>query len=309
LKKAAINLYKVLNSIWWLIVIGCYKIRNLVKKDVVFCECFVKIRGFQIKMRKNNWGDDINKYFFEWITGKKFVFIPYERTFIRKKVSRYSMIGSIAGMYGCDNLIIYGSGVIDPRMELWGGKLNQPVISVRGPRTRAWIMEQGYDCPENYGDPALLLSQFYVPKKRESKKICVIPHKATVLDEKIKERLEERDCEILNLENYDKWTDIIDTIAAAECVISESLHGLIVAETYDVPNVWVDFIPHWENWEFKYLIYFESIKKNDEKSLKLYEEFEWEAVDNKVKNWKKGNIDYKNMLDVIPFEYKKGYRV
>ena len=56
---------------------------------------------------------------------------------------------------------------------------------------------------------------------------------------------------------YEEWTDIIDSIAGSEFVVSESLHGLIVAEAYGVPSVWVELTEHPDWWSFKYNDFYE----------------------------------------------------
>ncbi|MFQ8823549.1 MAG: polysaccharide pyruvyl transferase family protein [[Ruminococcus] lactaris] len=44
------------------------------------------------------------------------------------------------------------------------------------------------------------------------------------------------------MSKYENWTDIIDLICSCKMVLSESLHGLIVAESYSIPSVWVEII-------------------------------------------------------------------
>lgn len=62
------------------------------------------------------------------------------------------------------------------------------VRAVRGPVTRAILMDYGYSVPEVYGDPAIIMPEIYkaVPLKNR-KKYGLITHKDYVLNEKYEE--------------------------------------------------------------------------------------------------------------------------
>lgn len=133
------------------------------RQKPIFCECCIYFIGH--RFRKVNWGDDLNKYLFEYITGRKFVFIPFRKLSSKQRISHYSLIGSIIGFYNLDNTIIYGSGIKNPYESISG--VPEKIISVRGPKTRDILLKNGIECPENYGDPALLLPLFYQPKVKK----------------------------------------------------------------------------------------------------------------------------------------------
>ena len=114
--------------------------------------------------------------------------------------------------------------------------------------------------------------------------------------------------------SYDKWTDIIDEIAGSVFVMSESLHGLIVSETYNVPCLWVEFSDlrmgffHSNNdWNFKFRDFYESIGKHNMSSLKLYEGVNFPELLTAKDEWKPGNINYDDLLQQFPFEIKSEF--
>ena len=84
-------------------------------------------------------------------------------------------------------------------------------------------------------------------------------------------------------------------------MISESLHGLIVAETYGIPNVWVEFIQHPDYWDFKFDDFYGSIGK-DERIIKIKRVDDVEKACKKIETWKRGNIDYEKLKSLFPFQ-------
>lgn len=266
----------------------------------IVCESYIKSKLFWF--RNNNWGDDLNKYMFEYITAMKVVNLPISNLFFQIDKS-YSLIGSILSFYSIDNKIIYGTGLMNPNDTIVGNP--KEIISVRGPRTRQVLLNKGYFCPENYGDPALLLPIFYQPNVSLDQRGAIILNMGTNLvnNNMISKLIDEMNLKIIDMTKYQTWTDVIDEIVASKFVISESLHGLIVAETYGIPNIWVEFIDHPDYWDFKFLDFFESIGKY-EKILKLQNSISIDEIKTKISSWNKANIDYPKMLSYFPFDIK-----
>lgn len=118
---------------------------------------------------------------------------------------------------------------------------------------------------------------------------------------------------MINMTKYENWTDIIDMIAGSSFVLAESLHGLIVAETYNIPCVWVEFVKHVppkfnDDWNFKFYYFYESIGKHDMHSIKLYEGYDFDELMTLRDKWKPGNIDYEKLLEYFPFEIKPEFK-
>lgn len=256
-----------------------------------------------------NLGDDLNKYLIERLTGMQVLFIPsgaqYLKSFSLPK--RYIFIGSILSFFNLDNSVVWGAGIINPEETIVGKP--KKVLSVRGPKTRQRLMEQKISCPECYGDPALLLPLIYKPIIKCKNTITVIIHLNTPKDNEIVNRMRSHGCQVICMYGYDCWTDVIDIIANSRFVISESLHGLIIAEAYSVPNVWVEFVQHFDQWSFKYQDYFESIDKYGMESIKLNENYSWESITDSVENWQRGNIDCSKMLKSFPLNIDRKWKV
>ena len=180
-----------------------------------------------------NLGDDLNYYMLKELTNKKIVNL--KDTFLNKP--NYLVIGSIIEKYCDSSSIIWGAGA------MYGNKPLKykpaQVKAVRGKMTQKYLIEQGVDCPDVYGDPALLLPYLYNPQKQKKYKLGIIPHfvdKDSETIASLHNRI--KDSVIINMVNYYDWHNVIDTILECEIVLSSSLHGLILSDAYGVTNVW-----------------------------------------------------------------------
>jgi|UniRef100_A0A6C0J4I2 pyruvyltransferase len=130
---------------------------------------------------------------------------------------------------------IWGSGIIIKSSKI--AKELSNVHAVRGPLTRNLLLSKNIEVPKIYGDPALLLPEFYKPNLKEElkEKIVVIPHKSNY--SKYKDQT--LDSKFYLVSPMDNWKHVIDCIASCKAVVSESLHGLICADAYKIPNLWL----------------------------------------------------------------------
>ena len=160
-------------------------------------------------------------------------------------------IGSILSFVGGGKTTVWGTGLMNKScVSVLKNPLKHVVLdirAVRGPLTRKCLVEAGFKCPEIYGDPAILLPLYYCPDvKKETGKIIIIPHHSKL--DKYKKLYKNV------LDTYtDDWKSFVNEIMSAEKVISSSLHGIILAESYGIPCVWLNDIP---DSPFKYEDYY-----------------------------------------------------
>jgi hypothetical protein len=96
-------------------------------------------------------------------------------------------------------------------------------------------MLRNCDTPSVYGDLAQLLPDVYKPAKPRHNKIVIVPH---YVDYEIMQ-VDDSAFRTANVQSSDLFEEI-ELIAGAELVVSSSLHGLIIAEAYGVPAIWVE---------------------------------------------------------------------
>jgi pyruvyltransferase len=206
------------------------------------------------------------------------------------------------------NTEIWGAGIIHEVKSL---RIKpRKVYAVRGPLTRKRLLELGVECPEVYGDPALLISRYYKPNVKKKYSIGFVPHRSNL--EKLQDftvdgtPLSKRnDILVIDLTNYDKWTDVIDQICSCENIISSSLHGLVMAEAYKIPNVWIEFGKPLIGGHFKFHDFFLSIER-DRESPYMIEDNELSIKDIKkdLSAWEHGIIDLQPLINAAPFPIK-----
>ncbi|OYX27790.1 MAG: exosortase [Flavobacteriales bacterium 32-35-8] len=174
--------------------------------------------------------------------------------------------------------IIWGSGIISKDYSV--KKAN--FLAVRGPQTRKFLLNLGYEVPEVYGDPALLLPKYYNPKVDKEYKIGIVPHYrdfTTVKD------LYKNEPSILLIDLM--TNDIEETTSQflkCEKIISSSLHGIIVAHAYGIPSVWQKFSDKVFGDDIKYKDYFESVSMPFYQSDIKNEKMRFEDLDNLFHN-------------------------
>lgn len=186
-------------------------------------------------------------------------------------------IGSILDAYG----IRRPQGVVKLAMRLhpahvWGSGLmfDRPVSmpwymrfhAVRGHLTQNLVGAPAADAA--LGDPGLL-SPTLVPAAPEKKyRYGLVPHKYDRDDPSVQafaERL--GDCHMINV--WDHAHDVLRQISECEIVISTSLHGLIVADSYGVPNVWAECGDRVSGAGFKFRDYYSVFGIEPEAPLQL----------------------------------------
>lgn len=189
---------------------------------------------------EGNFGDLLTPYIFDYFK------INYNYT---KYNTQAISVGSIA-RYATENTIVLGSGIISLYDRV---NPNADWRLVRGPYTRLSVITYGGKCPEIYGDPGLLLSEFW---KESSKKydVGVVPH---ILDKNyVDEYYPEYHC--IDLRGLNAK---ITNCAITECrsIISSSLHGIISAHSYGIPAAWVKFGDRLPGDDIKFFDYYASV--------------------------------------------------
>jgi pyruvyltransferase len=175
------------------------------------------------------------------------------------------------------------------------------VYAVRGPLTRNLLLKQGIECPEIYGDPALLFPRFYNPTIEKKYKLGIIPHYVDSNSDWIKS-IKRDDVKVLDI--CMETHEFVDALKECENIISSSLHGVIAADAYGIPNMWMTINGSKDVYGggFKFRDYFASVKR-DVKCFEAIDSIPLD-LDNVIKEIPphKIEIDLDMLYDACPFK-------
>lgn len=250
-----------------------------------------------------NWGDDLNNVIVSYLSEKKVVSYMWSFVSIFNPIN-YMCIGSIVDTKTNHKSLIWGSGA------MYGDRNKvipnpQKVYAVRGPLTREYLLNQGVSCPEIYGDPAILLPYIYPSRKVKKYKIGLIPHYADYDLTNVKEfaNINSSDSVVIKLKNYVKWEDVVDQICSCDFIASSSLHGLIISDAYDIPNIWVKLSNNIKGNDFKYLDYLKGCGRNENCTpINLINtNIDYLVLKERIEDYQKPQYDIAGLLRACPF--------
>lgn len=180
----------------------------------------------------SNLGDELNPWLYKHLTGQQ-AMLAKPRT--KKKILG---IGSILHAARPGDTV-WGSG-LNGKVRNDHGEIYLPpdlhkveFRAVRGPLTRALLVQAGGDVPEVYGDPALLLSQFVQPLPPVQRRgTLILPHYSDH-EQTLREL---PDSPEIRVQRIDAPVEtILEAINSSARVLTTALHGIVAAEALSVP--------------------------------------------------------------------------
>jgi pyruvyltransferase len=135
-----------------------------------------------------------------------------------------------------DGETVWGSGINGKIPAQQHAFRQLDVRAVRGPLTRRFLAEKGIMAPEIYGDPALLMPRFFPADLLEAgpqRDFVVVPH----FNEPADKFSRYQDQLVLPTS---KPVEFVRQLLSAKFVVSSSLHGIILAEAYGLPAIYLD---------------------------------------------------------------------
>lgn len=222
-------------------------------------ECII-VTWADFPENKNNFGDVFNIALIEEISGKTVVNASEVYNVGRRPV--FSVIGSILDNMNIANLEVWGSGF----MHSTGRFLRPPkrIHAVRGPLSRELILKQGIECPEVYGDPALLAPILYSPPNETRYALGIIPHIVDKDNSFIEQIHAAHPEDVLIVDIQQDFQELVTALLSCEHIASSSLHGLILADAYHIPSLWIELSHEVLGDGFKFRDYMASVDRTQQ---------------------------------------------
>ena len=195
---------------------------------------------------ESNFGDLLAPWLAHRITGQ-------EVEFVDRGSPAFVTIGSILSHVssGCT---VWGTGSFGTETSKQITK-DAEYRAVRGPLTRNKLAINGIDCPRIYGDPALLTPRYFNPDVPKTHKLGIVLRWSET---------KRNQHSIPGVKPIYLGSDDIEgtlrSFLQCEKILTTSLHGLIIADAYGIPNAWLDSRTP-KGLEFKYWDYLISVGK------------------------------------------------
>jgi pyruvyltransferase len=206
-------------------------------------------RGIFYTGSRANIGDSMVPWLVEKVSG---VNIPYSNPLSCNGPHLFT-IGSIL-QYSDKDCTVWGSGFISENSKIRTNSKNLEVLAVRGPLTAKKLKLECDIDVKVFGDPALLTPLYIKNSVNKSNKIGMIPHyvdKSFIPSNYYKDN----GIKFIDVET-DDILDFCNLVRSCEIIISSSLHGIIIAEAFGIPAVWLKVGERIYGNEFKFHDYY-----------------------------------------------------
>ena len=225
---------------------------------------------------QKNFGDDISPLTVEYVLGRKVQWAPIHSCdlvaigSLLEKVIRKSYRRPFAGRW---SLRIWGTGFIRPGHEISAPLLH--CLAVRGTMTRERLR---LPVTVPVGDPGLLIREVVKFRRAKRWRWVIVPHRVDRCHPAVKATQEQTpNSEIIDLSGDP--TDIVSQIAAAEFVLSSSLHGIVTANALGIPCLWATISGKVVGNSWKFADHFSSLGVETPEGLTLTEGIDLRSVE------------------------------
>lgn len=185
---------------------------------------------------QQNFGDYLSPLIVEMVSGKKVIYAEPAQADMIAIGSILSRERKAKGLFFKRHLHIWGSGT-DKSTRTFSNR--HTYHAVRGKITASQIPNIRQS--PALGDPGLLVDRLWGsrPKPRKKYKLGIIPHFVDQQDPRFHSIATLDDVKAINV--FSPVSNVISEILQCDFILSSSMHGLIIADAFSIPNRRVKF--------------------------------------------------------------------
>ncbi len=244
---------------------------------------------------KPNFGDAMSPILVERLAGRPVVYADRRHCDL---VAMGSLLDRFRRRLFPPNIHVWGTGFIEPTRRRPGGFHYHPV---RGRHSAALVTSPGLDV---YGDPGLLADLLWprAVATAPSAALGIVPHYEDRADPKVA-MIADRFRHAVIIDVFGAVEDVVRRIAGCDCVLSSSLHGLVVADAFGVPNAWLTLSDRIRGNGFKFRDYYSIYGLDADLSPLTAEQIDPQAVREIIDRYDRPGIGEikRRLIDAFPF--------
>lgn len=206
-----------------------------------------------------NLGDHINKIIIEACSGKEVVRADRDKCDL---VAIGSVLWKVLEKANqTKKLHVWGTGF----MTHWDYKSKYAYKNVEYSAVRGNFTATVLGLPDNTpkGDPGLLIADILPFGKAKKYKYGIIPHHKNMEDPNVLFLLENLTGSVLIDFRDPDYKKTLELMNSCEFIVSSAMHGLIIADSYGIPNIWMHTDEIHRGHRFKFYDYFSAIGRTD----------------------------------------------
>ncbi len=210
--------------------------RRCVPRTMLWRSQPIRLFSWKGDQPTGNFGDQLSKELIERLFAVNAVYAPIDEC---ELVSIGSVLQEVERTVSFRRPVIWGSGFVAPGENYAG-----PPLDVRAVRGQLSLQRIRHLTKRHIalGDPGILTPLAFPEITKTATpdvKVSVIPHYVDQTSDTAQELISRLGAHHIDV--MAPVSQVIQEIAASGFVISSSLHGVIVAESFGVPNAWVQF--------------------------------------------------------------------
>jgi pyruvyltransferase len=191
---------------------------------------------------------------------------------------------------------VWGAGFIESQKPV---KAQHEYHAVRGHKTAELI--RGADI-KAFGDPGLLADLLLPERGAKQYRLAIIPHYKEREHPAVKTFVA-NNSNAVTLDVFSDVMDLLRAISSCDFVLSSSLHGLIVADAFNVPNAWLKISENIRGADFKFFDYYSIFGFENPKPVNLDPSWNESRLEELKREYQRPNLNEikRKLIEAFPF--------